>query len=74
MNKEVMAIYSREGSILSALLPMVLQFPHLFGVERARATPSNYAMPTGSGARPRLKGSYYVLPVMVGVSMYLSPR
>ncbi len=73
MNKEVMAIYSREGiNPIGGCLPMVLQFPIWFGLNRAlsyaielRHAPWLWVRDLAS------KDPYYILPVAVGLSMYL---
>ena len=73
MNKEVMAIYQREGiNPAGGCLPMLLQMPIWFGLNSAlrgaielRHAPWLWVMDLAS------KDPYYVLPVVVGVSMYL---
>ncbi len=73
MNKEVMAIYSREGiNPIGGCLPMVLQFPIWFGLNRALSYAIELRHANWLWVRDLAsKDPYYVLPVMVGVSMYL---
>ena len=73
MNKEVMAVYSREGiNPVGGCIPMFLQFPIWFGLNRAlsyaielRHEPWLWVRDLAS------KDPYFILPVAVGVSMYL---
>jgi len=73
MNKEVMAIYSREGiNPVGGCFQMFLQMPIWFGLNRAlsyaielRHTQWLWVTDLAS------KDPYYVLPVLVGVTMYL---
>jgi YidC/Oxa1 family membrane protein insertase len=73
MNKEVMAIYSREGiNPIGGCFQMFLQMPIWFGLNRAlsyaielRHTQWLWITDLAS------KDPYYVLPVLVGVTMYL---
>jgi YidC/Oxa1 family membrane protein insertase len=73
MNKEVMAIYSREGiNPIGGCFQMFLQMPIWFGLNRAlsyaielRHTQWLWVTDLAS------KDPYYVLPVLVGVTMYL---
>jgi YidC/Oxa1 family membrane protein insertase len=73
MNKEVMAIYSREGvNPIGGCLPMFLQFPIWFGLNTAL----RYAIELRHASWLWItdlasKDPYYILPVIVGVSMYL---
>jgi len=73
MNKEVMAIYSREGvNPVGGCLPMLLQFPIWFGLNTAL----RYAIELRHASWLWIsdlasKDPYYILPVTVGVSMYL---
>jgi YidC/Oxa1 family membrane protein insertase len=73
MNKEVMAIYSREGiNPIGGCLPMVLQFPIWFGLNRALSYAIELRHANWLWVHDLAsKDPYYVLPVMVGVSMYL---
>ena len=73
MNKEVMAIYSREGiNPIGGCFQMFLQMPIWFGLNRAlsyaielRHTQWLWVTDLAS------KDPYYVLPVLVGITMYL---
>ena len=73
MNKEVMAIYSREGiNPVGGCFQMFLQMPIWFGLNRAlsyaielRHTQWLWITDLAS------KDPYYVLPVLVGITMYL---
>lgn len=73
MNKEVMAVYSREGiNPIGGCLPMLLQMPLWFGLNTAL----RYAIELRHASWLWVhdlasKDPYYVLPVVVGVSMYL---
>ena len=73
MNKEVMAIYSREGiNPVGGCLPMVLQFPIWFGLNRALSYAIELRHANWFWVRDLAsKDPYYILPVAVGVSMYL---
>jgi YidC/Oxa1 family membrane protein insertase len=73
MNKEVMAVYSREGiNPLGSCFQMFLQMPIWFGLNTAlryaiELRHAKWAWITDLSA----KDPYYVLPVVVGVTMYL---
>jgi YidC/Oxa1 family membrane protein insertase len=73
MNKEVMAVYSREGiNIGAGCLPMLLQMPIWFGLNTAlrgaiELRHANWLWIKDLAS----KDPYYILPVTVGVSMYL---
>jgi len=73
MNKEVMAIYSREGiNPVGGCFQMFLQMPIWFGLNSAL----RYAIELRHArwlwiSDLAAKDPYYVLPVVVGVSMYL---
>jgi YidC/Oxa1 family membrane protein insertase len=73
MNKEIMALYQREGiNVFGGCLPMVLQMPLWFGLNSAL----RYAIELRHAGWMWItdlssKDPYYVLPVAVGVSMYL---
>ena len=73
MNKEVMAIYQREGiNPVGGCLPMLLQFPIWFGLNAAlRGTIELRHAPWVWIRDLSSKDPYYILPVGVGVSMYL---
>ena len=72
MNKEVMAIYSREGiNPIGGCLPMVLQFPIWFGLNRALSYAIELRHANWLWVRDLAsKDPYYILPVTVGLSMY----
>lgn len=73
MNKEVMAVYSREGiNPLGSCFQMFLQMPIWFGLNTAlryaiELRHARWLWITDLSA----KDPYYVLPVVVGVTMYL---
>jgi YidC/Oxa1 family membrane protein insertase len=77
MNKEVMAVYQREGvNPVGGCIPQLLQFPIWFGLYRAlqgtielRHAPWIFWVKDLSAKDP-----YYILPVLMGVSMYLSSK
>jgi len=73
MNKEVMAIYSREGiNPVGGCFQMFLQMPIWFGLNSAlRGTIELRHAHWLWIADLASKDPYYVLPVVVGVSMYL---
>ena len=73
MNKEVMAIYKREGiNPVGGCLPMLLQFPIWFGLNAAlRGTIELRHAPWVWIRDLASKDPYYILPVGVGLSMYL---
>jgi len=73
MNKEVMAIYSREGiNPVGGCLPMLLQMPVWFGLNTAlrgaiEMRHAHWLWITDLSSRD----PYYILPVLMGLSMYL---
>jgi YidC/Oxa1 family membrane protein insertase len=73
MNKEVMAVYSREGiNPLGSCFQMFLQMPIWFGLNTAlryaiELRHATWAWITDLSS----KDPYYILPVVVGVTMYL---
>ncbi|MGB2591948.1 MAG: membrane protein insertase YidC [Candidatus Acidiferrum sp.] len=77
MNKEVMAVYSREGiNPVGGCIPQLLQMPIWYGLYRAlqgtielRHAPWFWWITDLSAKDP-----YYILPVLMGVSMYLSSK
>lgn len=77
MNKEVMAVYSREGiNPVGSCIPQLLQMPIWYGLYRAlqgtielRHAPWFWWITDLSAKDP-----YYILPVLMGVSMYLSSK
>jgi len=74
MNKEVMAIYSREGiNPVGGCFQMFLQMPVWFGLNTALryAIEMRHARWFGWITDLSSKDPYYVLPVTMGLSMYL---
>jgi len=73
MNKEMMAIYSREGiNPVGGCVPMLLQFPIWFGLNRALSYAIELRHANWLWVHDLAsKDPYYILPVAVGVSMYL---
>jgi YidC/Oxa1 family membrane protein insertase len=74
MNKEVMAIYSREGiNPVGGCIPQVLQFPIWFGLYRALqgTIELRHARWFGWITDLSAKDPYYILPLLMGLSMYL---
>jgi YidC/Oxa1 family membrane protein insertase len=77
MNKEVMAVYSREGiNPVGSCVPQLLQFPIWFGLYRAlygtielRHAPWLLWVKDLSAKDP-----YYILPILMGLSMYFSSK
>jgi len=77
MNKEVMAVYSREGvNPVGGCIPQLLQMPIWFGLYRAlqgtiemRHAPWFWWIKDLSAKDP-----YYILPVLMGFSMYLASK
>src|SRR5580700_871611 len=73
MNKEVMAVYSREGiNPVGGCIPMLLQMPLWIGLNSAlRGTielrHASWIWVTDLAS----KDPYYILPITVGISMYL---
>ncbi len=73
MNKEVMAVYQREGiNIGGGCLPMLLQMPVWFGLNTAlrgaiEMRHAQWLWITDLSS----KDPYYILPVLMGLSMYL---
>jgi YidC/Oxa1 family membrane protein insertase len=77
MNKEVMAIYSREGiNPVGGCIPQLLQFPIWFGLYRALqgTIELRHAPWFGWITDLSAKDPYYILPVLMGVSMYASSK
>jgi YidC/Oxa1 family membrane protein insertase len=77
MNKEIMAIYSREGvNPVGGCIPQLLQLPIWFGLYRALqgTIELRHAPWFGWIADLSAKDPYYVLPVLMGVTMYLSSK
>lgn len=74
MNKEVMAIYSREGiNPVGGCIPQLLQFPIWFGLYRALqgTIELRHAPWFGWITDLSAKDRYYILPLLMGLSMYL---
>jgi YidC/Oxa1 family membrane protein insertase len=76
IQKQIMAIYSREGiNPVGGCLPMLLQMPVWFGLNAAlRGTiemrHARWLWVTDLAS----KDPYYILPVLMGLSMYLSSK
>jgi YidC/Oxa1 family membrane protein insertase len=73
MNKEVMAIYQREGiNPIGGCVPMLLQMPIWFGLNSALRGAIELRHAGWLWVHDlAAKDPYYILPVTVGVSMYL---
>ena len=74
MNKEVMAIYSREGiNPVGGCIPQLLQLPIWYGLYRALqgTIELRHAPWFGWITDLSAKDPYYILPLLMGVSMYL---
>jgi len=74
MNKEVMAVYSREGiNPLGSCLPMVAQFPIWFGLNRMLTATIELRHAPWFGWIHDLssRDPYYILPVTMAVLMYV---
>jgi YidC/Oxa1 family membrane protein insertase len=77
MNKEVMAVYSREGiNPVGGCIPQLIQFPiwyalyrALYGTVELRHAPWFWWIKDLSARDP-----YYILPVLMGLSMYIASR
>ncbi|MGO9844426.1 MAG: membrane protein insertase YidC, partial [Candidatus Acidiferrales bacterium] len=77
MNKEVMAIYSREGvNPVGGCIPQLLQLPIWFGLYRALqgTIELRHAPWFGWITDLSAKDPYYILPILMGVTMYLSSK
>jgi YidC/Oxa1 family membrane protein insertase len=77
MNKEVMAIYSREGiNPVGGCVPQLLQMPIWFGLYRALQGTIELRHASWFGWITDLsaKDPYYILPVLMGLSMYLASK
>jgi YidC/Oxa1 family membrane protein insertase len=77
MNKEIMAIYSREGvNPVGGCIPQLLQFPIWFGLYRALqgTIELRHAAWFGWITDLSAKDPYYILPILMGVTMYLSSK
>lgn len=74
MNKEVMAVYQREGiNPVGGCVPMLLQMPLWFGLNTVLryAIEMRHARWFGWITDLSARDPYYVLPVLMGLSMYL---
>ena len=77
MNKEVMAIYSREGiNPMGGCIPQLLQFPIWFGLYRALqgTIELRHAPWFGWITDLSAKDPYYILPLLMGLSMYWASK
>ncbi len=77
MNKEIMAIYSREGvNPVGGCIPQLLQLPIWFGLYRALqgTIELRHAPWFGWITDLSAKDPFYILPVLMGVTMYLSSK
>jgi YidC/Oxa1 family membrane protein insertase len=77
MQKEVMAVYSREGiNPVGGCIPQLLQMPIWFGLYRALqgTIELRHAPWFGWITDLSAKDPYYILPVLMGVSMYLASK
>jgi YidC/Oxa1 family membrane protein insertase len=77
MNKEVMAIYSREGiNPVGGCVPQLLQMPIWFGLYRALqgTIELRHAGWFGWITDLSAKDPYYILPVLMGLSMYMASK
>jgi YidC/Oxa1 family membrane protein insertase len=76
-NKEIMAIYQREGvNPVGGCIPQLLQFPIWFGLYRALqgTIELRHAHFLGWINDLSAKDPYYLLPILMGVTMYLSSK
>ena len=77
MNKEVMAVYSREGiNPLGSCWPMVIQMPIWFGLYRMLANTIELRHAAWFGWIHDLsaKDPYYILPIVMAITMYLMQK
>ena len=77
MNKEVMAVYSREGiNPVGGCIPQLLQMPIWFGLYRALqgTIELRHAPWFGWITDLSAKDPYYILPILMGASMYLASK
>ena len=72
-NKEIMALYSREGiNPIGGCIPMVLQMPIWFGLNSALRGAIELRHASWLWVHDlAVKDPYYILPIVVGISMYL---
>ncbi len=77
MNKEVMAVYSREGiNPVGGCIPQLLQMPIWFGLYRAlQGTIELRHAPWFGWIRDlSAKDPYFILPILMGASMYFASK
>jgi YidC/Oxa1 family membrane protein insertase len=76
MNKEVMAVYSREGiNPMGSCLPMLVQMPIWFGVNRMlTATIELRHVPWLWISDLSVRDPYYALPIVMAVMMYVQQK
>ena len=77
MNKEVMAVYSREGiNPLGSCWPMAIQMPIWFGLYRmlANTIELRHALWFGWIRDLSAKDPYYILPIVMAATMYLMQK
>src|SRR5689334_23857604 len=77
MNKEVMAIYSREGiNPVGGCIPQLLQLPIWYGLYRALqgTIELRHAPWFGWITDLSAKDPYYILPLLMGLSMYFATK
>ena len=77
MNKEVMAVYSREGvNPVGGCIPQLIQLPIWFGLYRALygTIELRHAPWFGWITDLSAKDPYYILPILMGVTMYMSSK
>jgi len=77
MNKEVMAVYSREKiNPVGGCVPQLLQMPIWFGLYRALQGTIEIRHAPWFGWIKDLsaKDPYYILPILMGLSMYLASK
>jgi len=77
MNKEVMAVYQREGiNPVGGCIPQLLQMPIWFGLYRALqgTIELRHAPWFGWITDLSAKDPYYILPVLMGASMYVASK
>jgi YidC/Oxa1 family membrane protein insertase len=77
MNKEVMAVYSREGiNPMGSCLPMLAQMPIWFGLYRMLTVTLELRHAPWIGWITDLSGPdpYYVLPVVMAILMYAAQK
>jgi YidC/Oxa1 family membrane protein insertase len=76
-NKEIMAVYSREGiNPVGGCIPQLLQLPIWYGLYRALQGTIELRHAPWFGWIKDLsaKDPYYILPILMGLSMYLASK